>query len=143
MPAPAPIDGASRATRGQQRSFGLLLAAAFALAGFWPWVAGRSAAAELNLWALAVAVAALAAALLRPRLLGPAAGLWLGFGRLSHRLLSPVVMACVFFAVVTPLALAMRLAGRDPLRRRFEPGAPSYWIEREPGPAPDTMKHQF
>jgi hypothetical protein len=40
--------------------------------------------------------------------------------------------------------LLMRLAGKDPMRRKFEPGAKSYWIVREPpGPAPETFRNQF
>lgn len=125
------------------RSFGLLLAGVLAVAGFWPWMAERSLSPELNGWGLAGAVAALAAALLKPGLLSPATRTWLFLGRLLHRVTSPVAMGIVFFGVVTPLALAMRLTGRDPMRRRLEPAASSYWIRRDPGPAPDTMKNQF
>lgn len=128
---------------GANQSFGLLLAGVLAVAGFWPWMAERSLSPALNGWALAGAAAALAAALLRPELLGPATRAWLLLGRLLHRVFSPVAMGIVFFAVVTPLALAMRLTGRDPMRRRLEPAASSYWIRRDPDPEPDTMKNQF
>ena len=128
---------------GADRSFGLLLAVVLALAGFWPWVAARSLIAMPNGWALAGAAAALAAALLRPGLLGPATRAWLFLGRLLHRVFSPLAMGIIFFLVVTPLALAMRLTGRDPMRRRFEPAMPSYWIRRDPALQLDTMKNQF
>ena len=53
-------------------------------------------------------------------------------------------MAVLFFAVVTPTGLAMRLAGKDPLRLRFDRRAASYWIHRSPpGPEPETMKRRF
>ncbi len=128
---------------GSNRSFGLLLAAVLAVASFWPWIAARSLSPALNGWALAGAAAALAAALLRPGLLGPATRAWLLLGRLLHRVSSPLVMGIVFFGVVTPLALAMRLTGRDPMRRRLEPTTSSYWIRRDPDPEPSTMKNQF
>jgi hypothetical protein len=56
----------------------------------------------------------------------------------------PIVMRLLFFGVVTPIGVAMRLAGRDPLRRRHDPSASSYWIlRRPPGPSPVSMRRQF
>jgi hypothetical protein len=54
------------------------------------------------------------------------------------------VMGLLFYLTVTPTGLLMRLFRKDPLRLRFDPEAKSYWIERQPpGPAPETMRHQF
>ena len=65
----------------------------------------------------------------------------LGFGGV---LAVPVVMRLLFFAVVTPIGVAMRLAGRDLLRRRPDPTASSYWIlRRPPGPSAVSMRRQF
>ena len=53
-------------------------------------------------------------------------------------------MGLLFYLVVTPTGLVMRMLGKDLLRLRFDPQAKSYWIERRPpGPAPETMKDQF
>ncbi len=53
-------------------------------------------------------------------------------------------MGLVFYGAVAPTALIMRALGKDPLRRRFDRDATSYWIERTPpGPEPDSMKRQF
>jgi hypothetical protein len=50
----------------------------------------------------------------------------------------------MFFGVITPVAALMRMSGHDPMRRRNDPAAPSYWIVRQPpGPPPDSMRHQF
>ena len=59
-------------------------------------------------------------------------------------LVSPVVLGSVFFLVVAPIGLAMRLFGKAPLRLRFEPEAESYWIKREP-PAAESggFRDQF
>ena len=55
-----------------------------------------------------------------------------------------LVMGLLFYATITPMALVMRLMGKDPLRRRFDPEAKSYWIERRPaGPEPQSMRRQF
>ena len=83
-------------------------------------------------------------ALVRPQVLGPLNRLWLRLGLLLQRLVTPVVMALLFYGTVTPIALVLRLLGKDLLRLRIDRGADSYWLERRPpGPAPDTMRNQF
>jgi hypothetical protein len=53
-------------------------------------------------------------------------------------------MGAIFFVVFTPVALFMRLTGRDALARRYEPALPSYWKRRDPpGPAEDSFKNLF
>lgn len=127
-------------TGSSDRGFGLVFAAVFALIAAAPLLHGGS----VRLIPLAAAGAFLALALAAPRLLGPLNRLWLKFGLLLHRIVNPVVMAVIFFLVVTPAALIIRWLGRDPLRLAFDRQAASYWIERQPpGPAPDTMRNQF
>ena len=59
------------------------------------------------------------------------------------RIITPIIMGLIFFGVVTPIAVLARVRGADPLRRRFDPAAQSYWIVREPpGPAAGTMEKQ-
>ena len=125
---------------GSDRSFGIVMAAAFAvLALLNAWHGGR-----LWPWTGAVAGLFLAAALLRPALLNPLNRLWLQFGLLLHKVVNPIMMAFVFFGAVLPTGLAMRALGKDPLRLRRQPDANSYWIERRPrGPAPESMTDQF
>ena len=125
------------------RAFGVVFAMFFTIVGLWPLTAGFDTIDRLNWWGFAVAAVILAVALARPAVLGPANRLWFRFGQLLHRVISPVVMAVLFFVVLTPFAVVMRLAGRDPMRRAFDGEAASYWITREPGPTPDSMKNQF
>jgi ABC-type uncharacterized transport system permease subunit len=55
--------------------------------------------------------------------------------------MSAVILTLLFYLVITPLGLVMRLVGEDPMRRRFEPELPSYWIRRKSaGPARDYEK---
>lgn len=125
---------------GSERAFGLVFAAVFALIGFWPLLSDNA----IRIWALIVAGLFLAAALLAPGVLKPLNRLWFLFGMLLHKIVSPLVMALLFFATVTPIALLMRIAGKDPLRLKFDRAAKSYWIERTPpGPAPESMRRQF
>jgi hypothetical protein len=93
---------------------------------------------------LAIAAAFLAIALLRPNVLAPLNRLWTKLGLLMAMVVSPIVLRLLFFAVVTPVGLLMRLSGKDPMRLRDGSGADSYWIVRQPpGPAGDTMRDQF
>jgi hypothetical protein len=65
-------------------------------------------------------------------------------GLLLSRIVTPVVMGVVFFAVVTPVALILRVLGKDPLRLKLDPTAATYWIDRiPPGPSPESIKDQF
>ncbi len=125
---------------GSERSFGVVFAAVFGIVAGSPMLDGG----ELRLWALIVAGGFLAAALAAPGLLRPLNLLWFKFGQALHRVTSPLIMGLLFFTTVTPTALLMRLFGKDPLNRRFDAQAESYWIIREPpGPAPDSLRNQF
>src|SRR5262249_28270371 len=95
-------------------------------------------------WALAVAAAFAVVALARPQLLHPLNRAWLALGRLLHKIVSPLVMGAIFFAVVTPTGWIMRLRGKDVLSLKRRPDQTSYWIRRQPTrPEAETMKNQF
>ena len=122
------------------RAFGFVFAAVFTIIGLWPLFGGNS----VRLWALAVAAFFLAAGAVFPRMLAPLNRAWTKLGLVLHHIVNPIIMGFLFYLVVTPVGLLMRLFGKDPLRLRLEPEAKSYWIERRPpGPAPETMKNQF
>lgn len=122
------------------RAFGIVFTVVFAVVGLFPLIGG----APPRWWSLIVAFGFLAAALVYPKCLGPLNRLWMRFGLLLHRIVNPVVMGFLFFLVVTPIALIMRLIGKRPLHLELDPGARSYWIDRDPpGPSPETMKQQF
>lgn len=125
---------------GSDRSFGIVFGIVFALIGLLPML--HSGAPRW--WALAVAATFLGIALSIPRWLAPLNRLWMRFGLLLSRVTTPILMALVFFSTVTPIAVTMRLLGKDPLRLRRDPESNSYWIARSPsGPARGTMKNQF
>ena len=86
----------------------------------------------------------LAVTLVAPALLGPLNKLWLRFGLLLHRVVSPLVLGIMFYAVVTPMGWIMRVCGKDNLKVRGRGGEGSYWIRRDPpGPKPDSLNNQF
>jgi len=123
-----------------ERSFGLVFAGFFALLGALSLYSG---AERWHYWfPLAGVFAVLAYA--APRLLAPLNRLWAKVGLLLHMVISPVILGILFYVCVTPIGVLMRMSGRDPLRRKFEPAAKTYWITREPpGPAPETFNNQF
>lgn len=125
---------------GSERSFGLVFALVFALVFLWP----AFSAGALRWWALYPAVLFLLAAILLPGLLRPLNAAWQRFGRLLHRLVSPVILGMLFYFTVMPTGLVMRVLRKDPLRLRFDPAVRSYWIRRQPpGPAPESLRNQF
>ena len=122
------------------RNFGLVFTAVFLLIGVVPLAFGHAA----HLWSLIVAAAFGAVSMLAPGLLAPLNRLWARFGLLLHKIVSPIVLGIMFFLVITPMGLVMRLFGKDPLRLRIDRGASTYWIGRTPpGPPADSFIDQF
>jgi hypothetical protein len=64
-------------------------------------------------------------------------------GQAMERVVNPVVLGVLWVVVLTPIAMLMRLAGRDPLHRRIDRKATSYWTEHEEPPAADSWYQQF
>lgn len=123
-----------------ERSFGFVFATVFVVIGLLPLFHRN----PVHLWSLGIAAVFLVLALAAPRALAPLNRLWMKFGLLLHAIVNPVVMAFLFFSTVTPIALLMRIRGKDPLRLKLDPNAKTYWIDRTPpGPSPDTMPRQF
>lgn len=123
------------------KSFGRTFFVVFSvLAGVFAWKADLALGAGFATAALVF----LALAYLAPTLLRPLNRAWLAFGFVLHRIVNPIVMGLLFFVVITPVGLAMRLSGKDPLSLRWDAEAASYWIKRDPpGPTPETMTLQF
>ena len=122
------------------RSIGILFAAVFAALGA---VLGWRGAPDAP-WMFVVAAVFGLLALLRPSLLAPLNRAWMRLAALLHRIVSPLVLGILYFAVLTPVAMVMRVTGRDALRRRFDPAADSYWIPRSPpGPTAESFRDQF
>lgn len=121
------------------RSFGLVFCGFFALVAALPLLSGGS----VRNWSAIVSAIFGVAAFVFPFALAPLNRLWMRFGALLHRIVSPVVLALLFFVVITPFGLAMRMLGKAPLKLRYEP-VQTYWIDRDPpGPAPDSLDNQF
>lgn len=129
-----------RVQAASERSFGIVFAVVFGIFGAWPLLH----AAAPRYYALAIAGAFLVLAFAAPWTLRPLNWLWLWFGALLHRIVTPLVMGVVYSLAVVPTGLIMRARGKDLLRLKRDEAAASYWIERQPpGPDPHTMTRQF
>jgi hypothetical protein len=121
------------------RRFGLTLAGVAAVIGMVRFALGHAYAG----WWFGAALVLALFALFWTMPLRPLNRLWLQLGLILYRVVNPVVMALLFYSTVVPIGLVMKLCGKDPLRLGRAPEATTYWLAREPGPAPETMKNQF
>lgn len=122
------------------RSFGWVFTVFFLIIALLPLLKGEGP----RVWALAASGAVAAVTLIRPSLLTVPNRLWMKLGLLLGKIVSPVVIGILFYGVITPFGIVMRLAGKDPLRLKRDPEATTYWIRRDPpGPPPDSLSNQF
>ena len=120
-----------------ERRFGQVFAVMFAIIG------GLMVWRQNAHWLFAFVASAvfLALALWAPNVLYWPNRLWLALGLLLNKIMQPIVLAVVFYLVVTPIGLMMRLTGKDPLRLKLDKDAKSYWLERDHPPG--SMSKQF
>lgn len=130
----------SEIKQGSERGFGLVFCVVFLIiTGFVYYKSGT-----INYWLLSVAIAFGLIALTVPKVLKPLNFVWFKFGMLLGHIIAPLVMMIIFFLVVTPIGLLMRVFGKDSLRLKRTLVNNSYWIKREDNPeAPPSMKNQF
>jgi hypothetical protein len=121
------------------RSFGLTFAAAFAALGAISLWRGLGHGA----WELALAVGFLTVAAFAPATLGPLNRAWAWVGRALNGVISPLLILVLFYGVVTPVGLAMRAVGKDPLRLCRDPHCSSYWIDCREDSKTSDMRRQF
>ena len=98
----------------------------------------------LHYWVLALAATLLLITLAKPDWLAAPNRAWMRLADLLHRVVSPIVLAVMFYGMFTPVAFVMRLAKRDALKRRYDAQATTYWVRRDPpGPDPSGIRNQF
>ena len=119
------------------RNFGIVFFIVFLLISFYPLTFNE----DIIIWSLAVSLIFLGLGLINSKILTPLNKLWFKFGILLGRIVSPIIMALIFFVVVTPIGLTMRLLRKDLLNLKYNKKNKSYWIEKN-GPK-SKMKNQF
>jgi hypothetical protein len=127
--------------KSSDRTFGFVMAVAFAVICFIPWVRRGT---EPRWYLLPLALVFLGFALFSPKKLRKLHLAWLNLGLFLQKFTSPVFLGVIYLLFFTPMGLLLRLFRADPLRRKLDPEAKTYWITRptemDPGKG---MKHQF
>ncbi len=118
------------------RSFGIVFFIVFLLIASYPLTYGG----EIRIWSLIISIIFLILGLLNSKILAPLNKIWFKFGIFLGKMISPLIMGIIFFLVVTPIGLIMRLLGKDVLNLKYNKKK-SYWIEKN-GPK-SKMKNQF
>ena len=122
--------------RSSNKSFGIVFFFVFFLVGIYPLLYSN----DLRLWSLFLSFIFLILGLMNSKILTPLNWIWFKFGIILGKVFSPIVMGIIFFLVVTPIGLIMRILRKDILNLKFNKND-SYWIDKK-GPK-SMMKNQF
>lgn len=122
---------------GSNRSFGIVFFVVFLLISIYPLTNNEN----IRYWSLIVSLIFLILGLLNSAILSPLNKLWFKFGILLGKIVSPLVMGIIFFFVVTPIGLLMKLFKKDVLNLKFDSKKNTYWIDKNE--TKSKMKNQF
>ena len=121
---------------GSNRSFGVVFFVVFLLIALYPLTNSEG----IIVWSVIISFIFLVLGLLNSKILTPLNKLWFKFGIFLGEIISPLIMGIIFFFVVTPIGLLMRIFGKDVLNLKYNKNQ-TYWIEKN-GPK-SKMKNQF
>ncbi|MEQ1654308.1 MAG: SxtJ family membrane protein [Nitrospira sp.] len=121
------------------RQFGLMVGGVFLVIGLWPFLWRQEAIRE---WAVVLGALLSVVGLAVPAILKYLYQGWMWVGHVMGWINTRIILSVLFYGIVTPMGLVMKLAGRDPMCRGFEPDAPTYRVIRNPRPA-SHMKNMF
>ena len=118
------------------RSFGIVFFIVFLLIATYPLFKGN----DVRVWSLLISFGFLILGLMNSKILSPLNKLWFKFGLILGKIISPLIMGIIFFVVVTPIGVVMRVLKKDLLNLKYNQKE-TYWIEKT-GPK-SKMKKQF
>ena len=124
-------------SKENNRAFGLLFFIFFILIGLWPLIKGG----QPKIIFLFISAVFLFLAIMNSKFLSPLNKFWIKFGELLGRFIAPIVMAIIYFIILTPLSIFIRACGKDLLKIKFLKNFDSYWIKRSKNTGP--MNKQF
>ena len=113
--------------KSSEKSFGILFGVVFIIISVWPLFYSNS----LSVWSLILAIIFFLITFSKPSLLKPFNNAWIKLGELLGRIIAPIVMAIVYFLILTPISLLVRLFGKDLIGMKFSNDIKSYWIKRK------------
>ena len=123
--------------KNSNRSFGLLFFIVFLGIGLWPLKNGQ----EINIYLIMISLFFLTLGLINSKILSPLNMAWIKFGEILGIIIAPIIMALVYFIILTPISLIVRMLGKDLLGLKFFKKQDTYWIERKKKLG--SMKKQF
>ena len=123
--------------KSSNRSFGLLFFIVFLIIGFWPLLDNK----DINYVFVSISVLFLILGLINAKILNPLNKFWIKLGDILGNIIAPIIMALVYFIILTPISLTVRLFGKDLLGLKFLQNKKSYWIKRKNEIV--SMKKQF
>ena len=118
------------------KNFGIVFSIVFLIIALWPLLKQN----DLRLWSLFISGIFFVLGLFNSKLLSPLNKIWFKFGMLLGTFISPVVMCIVFFLVVTPTGLIMKLFGKDLLNLKKNKKE-TYWLDKDN--TNSSLKNQF
>ena len=121
---------------GSNRSFGIVFFIVFLIIAIYPLLNDNS----IRLWSLIIGIIFLILGIINSKVLTPFNILWMKFGLLLGKIVSPIVMGFVFFGVVTPISIIMKLLRKDLLNLKRNKKE-TYWLKKEE--IKSNMKNQF
>ena len=121
---------------GSNKSFGIVFFIVFLLISIYPLLNNEN----LRIWSLIISIIFLILGLINSKLLTPLNKIWFKFGLLLGQIISPIIMGVIFFLLVTPISLFLKLIGKDVLNLKRN-DKKTYWLEKK-GPKSE-MKNQF
>ena len=113
--------------KSSNKSFGILFFVVFLGLGLWPLTNDNNP----NIYLIIISIIFLILGLLNSKLLSPLNSFWIKFGELLGKIIAPVVMAIIYFLILTPISLMVRLFGKDLLGLKFSKQIKTYWIKRK------------
>ena len=123
--------------KSSNRSFGILFFIVFLAIGLWPIINQN----DPNIYLILISIIFLILGLLNAKILSPLNLIWIKFGELLGKIIAPIVMAIIYFIILTPISLIVRLFGKDLLGLKFTKQIKTYWINRKKEIG--SMKKQF
>tara|TARA_B100002019_G_scaffold267927_1_gene259388 strand:+ start:104 stop:490 length:387 start_codon:yes stop_codon:yes gene_type:complete len=127
----------SKNIKSSNKSFGIVFFIVFLIIGLYPLINQDG----IRIWAIIVSLIFLILGLINSNLLTPLNKLWIKFGILLGNIISPLVLGIIFFLVVLPTGLLMRILKKNFLGLKFDKNLKSYWINKEKNLS--SMKNQF
>jgi hypothetical protein len=124
-------------SQSSNKSFGLLFFVVFLILALWP----LKNSSNINLYLIIASAIFLILGLINSKLLSPLNKSWIKLGEILGMIIAPIVMALVYFVILTPLSFIVRLFGKDLLGLKFLKEKETYWIKRKKNIG--TMKKQF